>query len=92
MCIRDRADLNRLQDFTLCYANVPSLGFVLQGSFNVLAIHYPQIVSNGMPLLKGRLQSFDKSWVCLLYTSDAADDLLCVDIGGRRIIKKKNKK
>ena len=26
---------------------------------------------------------------CLLYTSDAADDLLCVDLGGRRIIKKK---
>ena len=29
--------------------------------------------------------------VCLLYTSDAADDLLCVDLGGRRIIKKKKK-
>ncbi len=28
----------------------------------------------------------------LLYTSDAADDLLCVDLGGRRIIKKKKKK
>ena len=27
---------------------------------------------------------------CLLYTSDAADDLLCVDLGGRRIINKKN--
>ena len=27
---------------------------------------------------------------CLLYTSDAADDLLCVDLGGRRTIKKKN--
>ena len=27
---------------------------------------------------------------CLLYTSDAADDLLCVDLGGRRIIKKTN--
>ena len=26
---------------------------------------------------------------CPLYTSDAADDLLCVDLGGRRIIKKK---
>ena len=26
---------------------------------------------------------------CLLYTSDAADDLLCVDLGGRRFIKKK---
>ena len=25
---------------------------------------------------------------CLLYTSDAADDLLCVDLGGRRFIKK----
>ena len=29
--------------------------------------------------------------ICLLYTSDAADDLLCVDLGGRRIIQKKNK-
>src|SRR5450756_3108945 len=29
--------------------------------------------------------------LCLLYTSDAADDLLCVDLGGRRIIKKKKK-
>ena len=27
---------------------------------------------------------------CLLYTSDAADDLLCVDLGGRSILKKKN--
>ena len=27
---------------------------------------------------------------CLLYTSDAADDLLCVDLGGRSIIKKKH--
>ena len=27
--------------------------------------------------------------VCLLYTSDAADDTPCVDLGGRRIIKKK---
>ena len=31
------------------------------------------------------------SYSCLLYTSDAADDLLCVDLGGRRIIKKKKK-
>ena len=27
---------------------------------------------------------------CLLYTSDAADDPLCVDLSGRRIIKKIN--
>ena len=29
------------------------------------------------------------AWACLLYTSDAADDPRCVDLGGRRIIKKK---
>ena len=28
--------------------------------------------------------------LCLLYTSDAADDLLCVDLGGRRVLKKQN--
>src|SRR5450756_3252868 len=33
-----------------------------------------------------------QSYHCLLYTSDAADDLLCVDLGGRGIIKKKKKK
>ena len=31
-----------------------------------------------------------QAYVCLLYTSDAADDLLCVDLGGRRTMKKKN--
>ena len=29
---------------------------------------------------------------CLLYTSDAADERSSVDLGGRRIIKKKKKK
>src|SRR5450756_3061558 len=40
----------------------------------------------------GRLAGFLFGWgqfamirSCLLYTSDAADDLLCVDLGGRRI-------
>ena len=28
------------------------------------------------------------AYICLLYTSDAADELLCVDLGRRRIIKK----
>ena len=30
-----------------------------------------------------------ETYTCLLYTSDAADDMQCVDLGGRRIIKKK---
>src|SRR5665811_1383666 len=33
----------------------------------------------------------DTAYGCLLYTSDAADDLTRVDLGGRRIIKKKKK-
>ena len=30
--------------------------------------------------------------ICLLYTSDAADERSSVDLGGRRIIKKKKKR
>ena len=30
--------------------------------------------------------------ICLLYTSDAADERSSVDLGGRRILKKKTKK
>ena len=36
----------------------------------------------------GKANHFYINGICLLYTSDAADDLLCVDLGGRRIIKK----
>ena len=32
---------------------------------------------------------FQRAITCLLYTSDAADEGLGVDLGGRRIIKKK---
>ena len=35
------------------------------------------------------IKNLDKDMTCLLYTSEAADDLLCVDLGGRRNIKKK---
>ena len=43
---------------------------------------------------KGKTQNdiydiFQKGRTCLLYTSDAADEEDSVDLGGRRIIKKK---
>ena len=41
-------------------------------------------VIHGLGLVHGALTP------CLLYTYDAVDDLPCVDLGGRRIIKKKN--
>ena len=36
------------------------------------------------------LAGASKVYICLLYTSDAADERSSVDLGGRRIIKKKN--
>src|SRR5450756_1082427 len=47
------------------------------------------LLEDGRPITLLSLEVDTKcSWICLLYTSDAADDLLCVDLGGRRIIKK----
>src|SRR5659263_138118 len=44
---------------------------------NKLVVHdFPRNTTIEQELLKYR--------ICLLYTSDAADDLLCVDLGGRR--------
>src|SRR5680860_1712462 len=70
----------------------PGFSFLLSMAppFGVMGLHFllaGQIIHGGVhawfsPTNKG----------CLLYTSDAADDLLCVDLGGRRIIKKKKKK
>ena len=49
----------------------------------------PKPDNNHLPTRSFCFTIYLESWVCLLYTSDAADDLLCVDLGGRRIIKKK---
>jgi len=66
-------------------------------SFDFMAnLHYSKheylnrnVTIRGLALsIKGKGYQFD---ACLLYTSDAADDLLCVDLGGRRIIKKKKR-
>ena len=35
---------------------------------------------------------FEQRQACLLYTSDAADERSSVDLGGRRILKKKQRK
>ena len=44
------------------------------------------IIAYKQPITK---QEIDKIRGCLLYTSDAADERSSVDLGGRRIIKKK---
>ena len=68
--------------------------------FKVLVITYKALYRLGPGYLKdhislyapsGQLRSAEEALlsVCLLYTSDAADEGLGVDLGGRRIIKKK---
>ena len=42
-----------------------------------------------MPTPKKRSVAAEDLYSCLLYTSDAADERSSVDLGGRRIIKKK---
>eukprot|EP00657_Telonema_sp_P-1_P001575 TRINITY_DN14175_c0_g1_i1.p1 TRINITY_DN14175_c0_g1~~TRINITY_DN14175_c0_g1_i1.p1 ORF type:complete len:182 (+),score=48.90 TRINITY_DN14175_c0_g1_i1:165-710(+) len=37
-------------------------------------------------IINDAVRAVEQIMNCLLYTSDAADDLLCVDLGGRRII------
>ena len=62
------------------------LGPVGRGEFGT-AMFFPRDVFLYAGLLGGI--EVVNSYACLLYTSDAADDTPCVDLGGRRIIKKK---
>ena len=48
-----------------------------------------RIAGVNVPLNKRAEIGLTYVYGCLLYTSDAADDLLCVDLGGRRSIKNK---
>src|SRR5450756_673023 len=41
-----------------------------------------KLMADPRPVARAQLELWEQS--CLLYTSDAADDLLCVDLGGRR--------
>ena len=88
MCIRDRLLITTALLFALhmngtltTFVTLPGLGYVDLG-----LLYYP--LSYG--LIIGIVNAVNLT--CLLYTSDAADDLLCVDLGGRRSITKKKKR
>ena len=74
MCIRDSYIKEVYYRFFICQA--------LLIAFN----YYP--LSTGFKLTIGAIHR-DRRPGCLLYTSDAADERSSVDLGGRRIIKKK---
>ena len=50
-----------------------------------------ELAGRAVPIAEPR-STLHRAWadICLLYTSDAADERSSVDLGGRRIIKKKN--
>ena len=51
----------------------------------------PTVSATGVPTLEVYILNYTGDlYRCLLYTSDAADERSSVDLGGRRIIKKKN--
>src|SRR5678815_2336266 len=56
-----------------------SLGMVIMGHKTTLEVTLDMMVHHTRAVVNG----------CLLYTSDAADERSSVDLGGRRIIKKK---
>ena len=70
---------------------------IFEGSFTnastlkvgILVARFNDLITN--KILSGCLDCLKRHGLdtCLLYTSDAADDSLRVDLGGRRIIKKK---
>ena len=63
--------------------------FVMFAGFIVIVI-VSATSFGGFEFLQTNLPSSHLSITCLLYTSDAADERSSVDLGGRRIIKKKN--
>ena len=59
--------------------------------FLVLASMQVKAIENSQKYSLRQCLDFALNNSCLLYTSDAADERSSVDLGGRRIIKKKKK-
>src|SRR5450756_3255131 len=73
-------------------ARSPGLHFCSRRRATIAIAYLPEVSSfSSSP---GVVNRYGSRWLstlrgprtCLLYTSDAADDLLCVDLGGRRTL------
>src|SRR5680860_1858557 len=69
--------------FGMCYFGMDAGCAFLEGLMDHVADGTTGAVVS-MSLIRQRCICAVTSSSCLLYTSDAADDLLCVDLGGRR--------
>ena len=77
-------DLVRSRGLGDVYKRQVRRGLPAKSSVSVMKASF----SRAKPACKGPMP---RASCCLLYTSDAADERSSVDLGGRRIIKKKNK-
>ena len=90
-------DLNKIVDelSTLTVIEAAELSKLLEEKWGVTAAA-PVAAAAAAPIILNivliLVLIFSKSLGCLLYTSDAADEEDSVDLGGRRIIKKKRHK
>ena len=75
MCIRDRP---------LIVAQYPDVLYRIVG-----ATHPNLVAAEGEAYRESLEQLAESLGVCLLYTSDAADERSSVDLGGRRLLKQK---
>src|SRR5450756_2077760 len=84
--------INAIEDAILMFSDqqlVTGIGILVSGYTQLhcsLSIYHWQIIV--YLAWFSSLTHMTTLTACLLYTSDAADDLLCVDLGGRRIITK----
>ena len=71
--------------------NTTLAGAAVSLASNILAKPYQKRVDSNGKLKVGIIGSGlrGQDHICLLYTSDAADERYSVDLGGRRLIKKK---
>src|SRR5665811_2607775 len=80
------------QTFAVIGANGAGKSTMLKTVAGVLRPRSGRVLFEGEPVDQVSAHKRVSMGICLLYTSDAADDLTRVDLGGRRIIKKKKKK
>ena len=79
-------EINRIVEVT----RVPKTPPYVEGVINLRGRIIPVLDLRKLFGLSGAQQT-THTRICLLYTSDAADERSSVDIGGRRILKKKKK-
>ena len=87
MCIRDRDNL--IQSAPRIETRIPGGRGQITGSFTSQDAKLLANILNSGNLQAPMTVVEERTVGCLLYTSDAADERSSVDLGGRRIIKKK---